>query len=85
MFWGIDYGPFAMMDRVGLDVVADIEDSYIAVSPDPTDRPSPTLHALVEARKLGEKTGEGFYRYPGPAYRAPGWPRLTEPTGRPAL
>ncbi len=80
LFWGIGYGPFGMMDQVGLDVVADIEDSYIAVSTDPADRPSPTLHALVDAGKLGEKSGTGFYEYPAPAYRVPGWPRVSAPT-----
>jgi 3-hydroxybutyryl-CoA dehydrogenase len=74
-----------MMDQVGLDVVADIEDSYIAVSSDPVDRPSPVLHALVDAGKLGEKSGEGFYRYPDPAYRAPGWPRTGSPSEPPAV
>ncbi len=74
-FWGIDYGPFAMMDQVGLNVVADIEDSYMAVSQDPTDRPSAALQALVSAGRLGVKTGSGFYEYPDPAFRAPGWPR----------
>jgi len=82
-FWGVQFGPFAMMDHVGLDVIADIEDSYIAFSPDPTDRPSPTLHALVSDRKLGEKTGAGFYRYPDPSYRVPGWPRHTAATEPP--
>ena len=83
-FWGIDYGPFAMMDEVGLDVVADIEDSYIAVSQDPTDRPSPALHARVDAGNLGVKTDSGFYDYPEPAYRAPGWPRSADrPSERP--
>lgn len=76
-FWGINYGPFGMMDHVGLNVVADIEDTYIAVSQDPTDRPSTVLHRLVEAGNLGEKTGQGFYSYPEPAYRQPGWPRTT--------
>lgn len=74
-FWGIDQGPFGAMDAIGLDVVADIEDTYIAVSQDPTDRPSRTLHALVDAGKLGVKTGSGFYAYPEPSYRRPGWPR----------
>ncbi len=78
LFWGTSIGPFGMMDRVGLDVVADIEDSYIALSQDPTDRRSSTLHAHVAAGKLGEKTGHGFYDYPNPAYRAPRWPRLAE-------
>ncbi len=84
-FWGIDYGPFGMMDRVGLDVVADIEDTYIAVATDPTDRRSTTLHELVAGGNLGIKSGKGFYRYPAPAYESPGWPRSSasdpEPDG----
>jgi len=84
LFWGIEIGPFGKMDQIGLNVVADIEDSYIAVSQDPTDLPSTTLHALVDAGKLGAKTGSGFYDYPNPAYRAPGWPRPTpEPSDQP--
>ena len=75
LFWGIDYGPFAMMDRVGLDVIADIEDTYISVSTDPTDRRSPMLHDLVTGGNLGIKTGSGFYDYPAPAYQTPGWPK----------
>jgi 3-hydroxybutyryl-CoA dehydrogenase len=77
LFWGIDYGPFGMMDQVGLDVIADIEDTYIAVAADPTDRRSRALHDHVAAGKLGVKTGEGFYTYPDPAFEAPGWPRTT--------
>lgn len=77
LFWGTPIGPFGMMDGVGLDVVADIEDSYIAISQDPADRRSATLHGLVERGQLGEKTGAGFYDYPDPAFRRPGWPRLS--------
>jgi 3-hydroxybutyryl-CoA dehydrogenase len=79
-FWGIEIGPFGKMDQIGLNVIADIEDSYIAVSHDPTDVPSKSLHALVDAGKLGTKTGSGFYEYPNPSYRAPGWPRLAPRT-----
>lgn len=70
-FFGSDFGPFGMMDTVGLDTVADIEASYVAVSPDPTDRISTMLRQLVEEGRLGEKTGRGFYEYPDPAYRHP--------------
>lgn len=77
LFWGTSIGPFGMMDGVGLDVVADIEDNYIAISQDPTDRRSTTLHGLVARGKLGEKTGHGFYDYPDPAFRRPNWPRLS--------
>jgi 3-hydroxybutyryl-CoA dehydrogenase len=78
LFFGTPVGPFGLMDMVGLDVVADIEASYAAVSPDPTDTASPTLHRLVAAGNLGEKTGAGFYRHPHPAYTRPGWLRGEE-------
>ncbi|MDQ3044004.1 MAG: 3-hydroxyacyl-CoA dehydrogenase family protein, partial [Chloroflexota bacterium] len=62
-FFATDAGPFAIMDRIGLDVIADIESSYIAVATDPAERPSPALLRLVQEGKLGIKTGEGFYSY----------------------
>lgn len=71
MFFQTKYAPFGIMDMVGLDVVADIEASYQAVSQDPTDLPSPTLHRLIAEGKLGEKTGQGFYTHPNPAYARP--------------
>ena len=39
LFFGTPYGPFGIMDMVGLDVVADIEASYQRVATDP-DRPA---------------------------------------------
>ncbi|MGI8485354.1 MAG: 3-hydroxyacyl-CoA dehydrogenase family protein, partial [Thermomicrobiales bacterium] len=75
MFWGSELGPFGMMDEVGLNVVADIEESYIATSPDPTDITNQTLQRMVNAGDLGRKSSQGFYTYPNPAYEAPGWPR----------
>jgi len=72
-FFGSSFGPFGMMDTVGLDTVADIERSYVAVAEDPTDRVSPNLLRMVEAGTLGEKSGQGFYAHPDPAYRRPGF------------
>jgi 3-hydroxybutyryl-CoA dehydrogenase len=69
LFFQTKYPPFGVMDMVGLDVVADIEASYQAVTLDPTDQPSPTLHRMIQEGRLGEKTGQGFYRHPHPAYQ----------------
>jgi 3-hydroxybutyryl-CoA dehydrogenase len=81
-FWDTNRGPFGAMDQIGLDVIADIEDSYIAISPDPTDVRSPALHQLVQAGHVGEKSGRGFYEHPDASYQRPGWPRDT-PEGDP--
>jgi 3-hydroxybutyryl-CoA dehydrogenase len=71
IFFQTKYAPFGIMDMVGLDVVADIEASYQAVTLDPSDRPSKTLLDLVRSGALGEKTGRGFYAHPDPAYSRP--------------
>lgn len=73
LFFGTPFGPFGVMDMVGLDVVADIESSYQNVATDPADRPSAVLQQKVLAGELGEKAGLGFYEHPDPAYLRPGW------------
>lgn len=73
LFFGTPFGPFGIMDMVGLDVVADIETSYQVVATDPADKPSAVLHEKVSAGELGEKSGHGFYRHPDPEYLADGW------------
>ena len=73
IFFQTEYAPFGVMDMVGLDVVRDIEWSYQRETLDPTDNPSPRLAAMVEQGKLGEKSGEGFYSHPNPAYSQPGF------------
>ena len=54
--------PFAQMDRIGLDVIRDIELRYAAESGDPEDLPKPILSDRVERGDLGVKTGRGFLR-----------------------
>ncbi len=73
LFFGTPFGPFGIMDMVGLDVVSDIETSYQVVATDPEDKPSAILHGKVSAGELGEKSGRGFYRHPDPEYLADGW------------
>lgn len=71
--WNAPMGPCGLMDKVGLDVVRDIEQTYFEETGDPSDRPPQLLHDMIEAGKLGEKAGEGFYSYPNPAYEQAGW------------
>lgn len=68
-----DMGPFGLMDRVGLDVVRDIEMVYYRESGDPRDKPPEILLDRISRGELGVKTGKGFYTYPNPEYMVPGW------------
>jgi 3-hydroxybutyryl-CoA dehydrogenase len=72
---GLPFGPFVLMDAVGLDVVLDIERVYHEESGDPRDTPPPLLTDKVAAGDLGVKTGRGFYSYPQPAYQDATWLR----------
>jgi 3-hydroxybutyryl-CoA dehydrogenase len=68
IFTGMPQGPFGLMDKVGLDVVYDIEMVYYNESKDPKDRPPDLIKQKVDRKELGVKTGEGFYRYPDPEF-----------------
>lgn len=63
-----DAGPFGIMDQVGLDTALHIIGAR-------SDRKSVEFAAFlkqyVDQGKLGFKTGEGFYTYPGPEFTQP--------------
>jgi 3-hydroxybutyryl-CoA dehydrogenase len=63
---GVSAGPFELMDRVGLDVVLDIENHYAKEFPHLPQHVRDLLQAYVDAGNLGVKTGEGFYSYSKP-------------------
>ena len=56
-------GPFMVMDKIGLDVVYDIEMSYFKNSGNPDDIPPQALKEMVDKGFLGLKTKRGFYEY----------------------
>jgi len=62
---GAPAGPFQLMDLVGLDVALDVENHYVDEFPHLPTHARDLLQTYVDAGKLGQKTGEGFYKYPG--------------------
>jgi 3-hydroxybutyryl-CoA dehydrogenase len=53
--------PFRLMDKVGLDVVLDIEEHYAAAKGHASEGPLALLRGYVQEGRLGQKTGGGFY------------------------
>ena len=56
-------GPLALADFIGLDVCLDIMRVMLAGLGDPKYRPCPLLIKMVDAGRLGKKSGQGFYKY----------------------
>ncbi len=67
------FGPFMGMDTVGLDVILAIEEQWYRESGDESDKPPKILVEKVKKGELGVKTGKGFYQYPNPSFKRPGW------------
>jgi len=81
---GFPMGPFRLMDLIGIDInLAAARGLFEAFGRAPRFRPSPIQEELVAAKRLGRKTGEGFYRYgkdgavlgPAPRFGAPSRPQ----------
>ena len=70
VFTGMTYGPFFLMDLVGLDVIFAIEKVYFLELNDPRDQPPAALMEKIGRGELGVKTGWVFIPDPDPNARA---------------
>jgi 3-hydroxyacyl-CoA dehydrogenase len=77
-------GPFELMDLVGTDVNLEVAKSFWEQSfHEPRWRPSPLQTRLVDAGRLGRKSGRGWYRYADGRHRPddPEGPLVELPAG----
>ena len=72
---GSKMGPFGIMDIIGMQTIYDIEMLLGEKFNDKTmlERAEYYKYNFIDKGKLGVKSGEGFYKYPNPAYRDPGF------------
>ena len=81
---GFRMGPFELMDLIGNDVNYAVTKSvFEAFYYDPRYRPSLTQRRMVEAGRLGRKTGIGYYEYRDGASSPP--PKMDRALGQQVL
>jgi 3-hydroxybutyryl-CoA dehydrogenase len=84
---GFRMGPFELQDLVGIDVGLEVAKSFYDLSfGEPRWRPSPLSAQMVDAGRLGRKTGQGWYAYDNGRPHRPEDPPVpaTDPDNLPA-
>jgi 3-hydroxyacyl-CoA dehydrogenase len=62
--WGMPIGPFTLMDMLGIDICGHVGE-YLSSEYGERMTPAPLFLKLLDAGRLGEKSGAGFYDHPG--------------------
>ena len=83
---GFRMGPFELADTVGTDVnLAAGESIFDGFYGDARYRPAQVQRRVVDAGRLGRKTGGGYYDYEADGTRGQPWPALVRETRLPSL
>lgn len=62
---GHPLGPLALADMIGLDLLLQVMEGFHAELGEDKYRPAPLLRKMVNAGRLGRKSGRGFFDYTG--------------------
>ncbi|MDY6878290.1 MAG: 3-hydroxyacyl-CoA dehydrogenase [Chloroflexota bacterium] len=62
--WGMPMGPFTLMDMLGIDICGHVG-QYLYSEYGERMSPAPLFMKLIEAGRIGEKSGAGFFDHPG--------------------
>jgi 3-hydroxybutyryl-CoA dehydrogenase len=67
-------GPFGLMDSIGIDTVWKAKEYWAnKLNDEQNKKNAEFLKRYIDKGHLGQKSGQGFYSYPKPAYRNPGF------------
>lgn len=68
-------GPFGILDVIGMETAYNVAAYWGEVNGDEQFKQNAIYMKkhFVDTNKLGMKTGEGYYKYPNPAYQQPGF------------
>lgn len=82
--FGMPMGPLELYDMVGIDTALFAGRVIWNAFADRVQA-SPILPALLKAGRLGQKSGAGFFRYPGPGAAGPNSGRQSDPNLAPVI
>jgi 3-hydroxybutyryl-CoA dehydrogenase len=67
-------GPFGLMDSIGIDTVWRAKEYWAnKLNDEQNKKNADFLKEYIDKGRLGQKSGQGFYSYPKPAFRNPGF------------
>jgi 3-hydroxybutyryl-CoA dehydrogenase len=68
---GAPVGPFGILDKIGMNTAHNVNMLALSMGDELAKRRADFFQKMIDEGKIGVETGEGFYKYPNPAYLKP--------------